>query len=124
MGRMSSLLLGVIAHLNILIAITTLLFIEVILIVITLSFQILTLSIGGLFLFILLASRGVSAFHLVVLAISGLVRLFEFLEESSLEFTLLSTVGTTIVGLAIGLRLVRRVLSGGRILGIPRNHVN
>jgi hypothetical protein len=56
----------------------------------------------------------------VVLALSGLVRLFEFLEESSLEFTLLSTVGTAVVGLAIGLRLVRRVLSGGRILGIPR----
>jgi hypothetical protein len=121
MGWLGSIILGfcVVAHLDIVVTIAALFLIKVILIVVTLRLEIFTLSIGDLFFLILLASRGIGSFHLVVIAFGGLVGFLELFEERSLELALLGTVGCTIIVETIGLGLVRRVLCRGRVIGIP-----
>jgi hypothetical protein len=111
-------LFGVITHLDILISITALFFV-IFLVIVTLRLEIFTLGIGDLFFFLFLASRSFSAFHLVIIALSGLVGILELLEKRSLKFTLLSTVGTAVIIEAIGLGLIRRVLGRGRVLRVP-----
>lgn len=110
----------VVAHLNIVVTITTFFLIKIILIVVTLRLKIFTFGIGDLFFLVLLASRGIGAFHFMVITLGGLVGFLELLEECSLELTLLSTVGSTVIVETIGLGLVRRVLCGGRVIRVPK----
>lgn len=115
------LLLGVIAHLDILI--TPLFFVQfIVIVIVTVLFEILTTSIG--LVIILLASGRLSTLHLMVLASFGLalfVGILELLDESGLKFGFLSAVGVAVIVQIIGLGLVRWVLSGSRLLGIPRD---
>lgn len=115
------LLLGVITHLNILI--TTLLFVQfIIIVIVTVLLEIFTASIRLILIF--LASGGLSTLHLMVLAnfrLALLVGLLELLDKSGLKFGFLSAVGVAVINQVIGLGLVRWVLSGGRLLGIPRD---
>jgi hypothetical protein len=109
----------VIAHLNIVVTIATLFLIKIILIVVTLCLKIFTLGIGDLFFVILLASSGLGAFHLMVIALGRLVGLLELLEERSLKLALFGAVGSTVIVETISLGLVRWVLCGGRVIRVP-----
>jgi hypothetical protein len=115
------LLLGVITHLNILIA--TLLFVQfIIIVIVTVLLEIFTASIR--LVLIILASGGLSTLHLMVLANFGLallVGILELLDKSGLKFGFLSAVGVAVINQVIGLGLVRWVLSGGRLLRVPRD---
>lgn len=115
------LLLRVVAHLNIFIATASLIFVQLVVIVVTLFLQILTLGIG--LFFVLLACGFVTTGHLLVFTFTfgftRLVGLFKFLDKGSLELGFFVTIGIAIVIQVIRLRLVGRVLGGRRLFRIP-----
>jgi hypothetical protein len=122
MGGLGRLRLGIISHFHILVGITPLLLIKVIIIIITLLLKILTASIGQIILIIVLLARSCfGALHLVVVALGGLVGLFELLDKSSLKLGLFMTVGIAVIVKVVSLGLIRWVLCGSRFLRIPRN---
>lgn len=112
------LLLRVVTHFNIVVTLAGFILIQFILIVITLLFQVLTLSVRDIFLLIFLASGTFAALHILVFTLA-LVGIFELLDKSGLQLTFFSAVGVAIILQIVGLGLVRRVLGRSGLLGIP-----
>jgi hypothetical protein len=116
-GRLARLilLLRVVTHLNVLIAISSLILIQLVIIIFTLLLEVLTTSVRDIV--VVIASSDLATLHLLVITL--LVGFLELLDEGSLELGLLSTVGIAVIVQSVSLRLVRGVLCWGRLLGIP-----
>jgi hypothetical protein len=117
MGRLARLilLLRIVTHLNIFIAITGLILIEIIIVIFALLLEVLTASIRDIV--IIVASSNIATLHLLVLAL--LVGFLKLLDKGGLELGLLSTVGIAVVVQSVGFGLVGWVLCGRRLIGIP-----
>lgn len=115
-GRLARLvlLLGVVAHLDVLIAITGLILVQLVIIVLTLLLEVLTTGVGDII--VVLTGSVLATLHLLVLTLVGFL---ELLDKGGLQLGLFRTVGVAIVLQAVGLRLVRGILCGCRLLGIP-----
>ena len=112
------LLLGIIAHLDVLIAIVALFLVELLLIFVALIFDVLGLGVRDVFLLFLLGGRALGTLHLLVFGLG--LQIVELLEEGCFQLCFLCTVGSTVIALLVGFGLVRRVFSGGRFLRVPR----
>jgi hypothetical protein len=120
LGRVSGLarlvlLLRVVAHLNVLITVTSLILIQLVLIIFTFLLEVFTTGVRDIV--VVITSSDLATLHLLVLAL--LVGFLELLDKGSLELGLLSAVGIAVIVQSVGLRLVRGVLCGRRLLGIP-----
>jgi hypothetical protein len=109
------LLLSVVTHLNVLIAVTGLILIQLVIIIVTLLLEVLTTSVRDII--VVVTSSDLTTLHLLVVAL--LVGFLELLNKGGLELGLLSTVGIAVVVQSVGLGLIRGVLCGSRLLGIP-----
>lgn len=122
LGGRLVLLLGVIAHLDVVITTGGLIFIQIVLVIVTLLLQILALG-TGVFL-VLLASGLLATGHLLVfalgLSLALFVGVFELLDKGGFELGFLLAIGIAVIVQTVGLRLIRRILGGGGFLRIPR----
>lgn len=112
------LLLGIIAHLDVLIAVVALFLVEFLLIFVTLIFDVLRLGIRDIFLLFFLGGRALGSLHLLIFGLR--LQLVELLEEGCFKLCFLCTVGGTVISLLVGFGLIWRVFSGGRFLRVPR----
>jgi hypothetical protein len=110
---------GVVTHVYIFIAISTLFVVKVVLFIVAFILDILTLCVRDVFFLVILAYCFFRPFHLVITALGNIsFSLFEFSDKCSLEFGFFSAVSSAVV-LQISFGLVRWVFGWSILLRIP-----